>query len=78
MGYLRIKCHECGGYWEAYSYNIKDDHLRMCPHCCKEIDRQTWNRSSELGLHRFTGFLRVVHGYRHTGYEPVHRRDINR
>ena len=43
MGYLRIKCHECGGYWEAYSYNIKDDHLRMCPHCCKEIDRQTWN-----------------------------------
>ena len=44
MGYLKIKCHECGGSWEVYSYNFNDDHLRVCPHCFKEIDRQTWNR----------------------------------
>lgn len=44
MGYLKIKCHKCGGSWEAYHYNYKDDHLRMCPHCFQEIDRQTWNR----------------------------------
>ena len=44
MGYMRIRCHECGGAWEVYPYNFKDDHLRVCPHCYKEIDRQTWQR----------------------------------
>ena len=44
MGYLRIKCHECGESWPVKAQDIHNDHRRVCPHCCKEIDRQTWNR----------------------------------
>lgn len=45
MGYLRIKCHKCGGSWPVDHNEIHDDHRRVCPWCCKEIDRQTWNKS---------------------------------
>lgn len=44
MGYLRIKCHECGESWPVKPQDIHNDHRRVCPWCCKEIDRQTWNR----------------------------------
>ena len=44
MGYLKIHCDRCGGSWEVYAHQLKDDRANQCPHCFVEIDRQTWNR----------------------------------
>ena len=70
MGYMKIKCHECGGSREVYHYNYKDDHLRMCPHCCKEIDRQTWNRQIIPAFGALEDANRELYKD-HTGYPGV-------
>lgn len=53
MGYMRIKCHYCGGTWEVYGRSItglssptiiSGDYPRTCPHCFKAIERQTWEK----------------------------------
>lgn len=44
MAYLRIHCDYCGGQWEVYKHNIKDEYARQCPHCFQKIDRQTWEK----------------------------------
>ncbi len=70
MGYMKIKCHECGGSWEVYHYNFRDDHLRVCPHCCKEIDRQTWNRQIIPAFGALEDANRELYKD-HTGYPGV-------
>ena len=36
MGYMRIKCHYCGGTWEVYGRSVTNgDYARTCPHCFK-------------------------------------------
>ena len=42
MGYMRIKCHYCGGTWEVYPKTITEG--RTCPHCSKSIEKQTWDK----------------------------------
>lgn len=44
MGYLKIHCDRCGGAWEVYAHQVKDERANQCPHCFWEIDRQTWER----------------------------------
>lgn len=44
MGYLKISCGSCGGKWEVYAHQVKDERANQCPHCFAEIDRQTWER----------------------------------
>lgn len=45
MGYMRIKCHYCGGTWEVYGRSITNgDYARTCPHCFKAIEKQTWDK----------------------------------
>lgn len=53
MGYMRIKCHYCGGTWEVYGRSItgvssatiiSGDYPRTCPHCFKAIEGQTWEK----------------------------------
>lgn len=53
MGYMRIKCHYCGGTWEVYGRSvtgvssptiISGDCPRTCPHCFKAIEKQTWDK----------------------------------
>ena len=44
MGYLRIKCHYCGGIWEVYRRDIRYGKARECPHCSHAIDAQTRNK----------------------------------
>lgn len=46
MGYLRIKCHYCGGIWEVYHRDIHSRYskARECPHCFQKIDEQTWDK----------------------------------
>lgn len=43
MGFLRIHCHNCGGYWDI---NEGDDFnhpkYKKCPHCKKGIDGQDY------------------------------------
>ena len=45
MGYLKIKCHSCGGTWEVYSRDIHNryDRARRCPFCDKSIEKDVWN-----------------------------------
>ncbi len=44
MGLLRIHCGYCRRTWEVYGRdNWREDATRVCPHCGKAIDRQTWN-----------------------------------
>ena len=45
MVFLRIHCDSCGGKWEVYRRDIYSDHSRQCPHCFREIDRQTWDKN---------------------------------
>ena len=45
MGFLRIHCKNCGGYWDVY----EDDDYRLrsyktCPHCKEQIDGQDWEK----------------------------------
>lgn len=42
MGVLKISCDYCGGSWEVYSRDIKNEKARECPHCSHGIERQTW------------------------------------
>lgn len=44
MAFLRIHCDVCGGTWEVYDRDRKNDKARQCPHCFSEIDAQTWAR----------------------------------
>ena len=45
MAFMRIYCNSCGGKWEIYdSHNWTHKANRTCPHCCREIDLQTWYR----------------------------------
>lgn len=52
MGYMRIKCHYCGGTWEVYGRSItgvsgvtiSGNYPRTCPHCFKAIEKQTWDK----------------------------------
>lgn len=45
MGFLRIHCHNCGGYWEVYGRdNWTESRSRTCPHCHEKIDGQDWDK----------------------------------
>ena len=44
MAYIKIHCDYCGGTWDVYKRDIKNDRARQCPHCFQEIDRQSWAR----------------------------------
>lgn len=44
MAYVKLHCETCGGEWEVYGRDIKDDKARQCPHCTAKIDRQMWER----------------------------------
>ena len=44
MAYMRLYCDVCGGSWEIYHRDIKNDKARQCPHCCSKINKQTWER----------------------------------
>lgn len=46
MGYLRIRCGNCGNHWDVYAHGdyYRED-ARTCPHCLNEIDKQTWKQS---------------------------------
>ena len=42
MGYMRIKCHYCGGTWEVYGRSVTNgDYARTC---LKAIEKQTWDK----------------------------------
>lgn len=52
MGYMRIKCHYCGGSWEVYGRSVTNgDYARTCPHCFKAIERQTWEKQIVPAFH---------------------------
>ena len=52
MGYMRIKCHYCGGTWEVYARSVTNgDFARTCPHCFKGIERQTWEKQIIPAFH---------------------------
>lgn len=52
MGYLKIRCHYCGGTWEAYRQMIDSgDYASTCPHCFKSIERQTWEKQIVPAFH---------------------------
>ena len=43
MGFMRIHCHNCGGYWDVYEdddYKLRK--FKTCPHCQEQIDGQDW------------------------------------
>lgn len=40
MAYLQIHCDYCGGKWDVYKRDIKNERARQCPHCFQEIDRR--------------------------------------
>ena len=43
MGFLRIHCKSCGGYWDVYEdddYKLRK--YKTCPHCKEQIDGQDW------------------------------------
>ena len=43
MGFLRIHCKSCGGYWDIYEdddYKLRK--FKTCPHCEKQIDGQDY------------------------------------
>ena len=41
MGFLRIHCQECGGYWDLHEQDdYKHPKNKKCPHCGKGIDGQ--------------------------------------
>ena len=44
MAYLQIHCVYCGGKWDVYKRDIKNERARQCPHCFQEIDRQSWEK----------------------------------
>ena len=44
MAYLQIHCDYCGGKWDVYKRDIKNERARQCPHCFQEIDRQSWEK----------------------------------
>ena len=46
MAYMRLYCDVCGGSWDVYHRDIKNDKARQCPHCYSKIDRQTWERQA--------------------------------
>ena len=52
MGYMRIKCHYCGGTWEVYGRSVTNgDYAGTCPHCFKVIERQTWEKQIIPAFH---------------------------
>lgn len=44
MAYIKVHCDYCGGSWEIYKRDVKNDHARQCPHCFQRIEQQTWTR----------------------------------
>lgn len=67
MGYMRIKCHYCGGTWEVYPKTITEG--RTCPHCSKSIEKQTWEEQiipAFRALNAANGELMADHTSRHT------------
>lgn len=44
MGFLRLHCTYCGDPWEVYHRDMRSPTANQCPHCFKEIDRQTWDK----------------------------------
>ena len=67
MGYMRIKCHYCGGTWEVYPKTITEE--RTCPHCSKSIEKQTWEEQiipAFRALNAANGELMADHTSRHT------------
>lgn len=65
MGYLRIKCRNCGGAWEVYAQTINAG--RACPHCFKEIEQQSWERQIIPAFHALDDANREL-AKDHTGY----------
>lgn len=68
MGYVRIKCHNCGGVWEAYpQIATGGDYGRTCPRCFKAIERQTWEKQVIPAFHALDDANREL-VKDHTGY----------
>lgn len=66
MGYMRIKCHYCGGTWEVYGNTVNEG--RTCPHCSKSIEKQTWEEqiiSAFRALNAANSELMADHVSRH-------------
>lgn len=44
MGFLRIHCHNCGGYWDIYEGDdFNHRKYKTCPHCKAQIDGQDYD-----------------------------------
>lgn len=43
MGFLRIHCKSCGGYWDLHEQDdYKNQRYKKCPYCEEEIDGQDY------------------------------------
>ena len=44
MAYMRVYCDVCGGTWEVYQRQAREDSARQCPHCYAKINRNIWKK----------------------------------
>lgn len=44
MGFIRVHCGYCSDTWDVYDRDKTNPLANQCPHCFKEIDRQTWEK----------------------------------
>lgn len=44
MAYMRVYCDVCGGTWEVYQRQAREDSARQCPHCYAKINRNIWRK----------------------------------
>jgi hypothetical protein len=70
MGKLIIKCHACGDTWNVKgSENFNAAAARTCPHCKKQIDRQTWRNEAVPALGLMEDLNRELYKDALAGYE---------
>lgn len=44
MGYLEIKCHQCGATNTVYADQINPAAVHRCPHCLMKMNTRQWEK----------------------------------